>query len=120
MYLGFSNNTMQLTSPLMIPTRIYHQTTLLKYLPMSIPILTTTHIQMNPCFYSENGIGMTGTRSRSLAFSISSKSLGTQTFIPEMWLALIGDRSMLNWLANILATSKAQMAGRMDEDPNQD
>jgi len=82
---------------------------------MSIPILTTTHIQMNPRFYSENGIGMTGTRSRSLAFSISSKSSGTQTFIPEMWLALIGDMSMLNWLANILATSKAWMAGRTNQ-----
>jgi len=75
---------------------------------------------MNARFYSENGIGMTGTRSCSLAFSISSKLLGTQTFILEMWLALIGDMSMLNWLANVLATSKAWMAGRMDEDPNQD
>jgi len=106
---------MQLTSPLMIPTRIYHQTTSLKYLPMSIPILTTTHIQMNPRFYSENGIGMMGTRSHSLAFSISSKLLSTQTFILEMWLALIGDMSMLNWLANVLATSKAQMAGRTNQ-----
>jgi len=115
MYLGFSDNTMQLTSPLMIPTRIYHQMTSLKYLPMSVPILTTTHIQMNPRFYSENGIGTTGTRSCSLAFSISSKSSGTQTFIPEMWLALIGDMSMLNWLVNILATSKAWMAGRTNQ-----